>query len=102
MEFATAVYDDTQLVMDGYDPDHYVELALIKPGENWSDPHFRHSYVAKTVTRRINKFINLPVLKHHQSAGVTIALNLTTAAPERAGSSCGSTWEYKTMYFATD
>jgi hypothetical protein len=74
MEFATTVYDDSQLDMDGYDPDHYVELALIKPGESWSDPHFRRSYVAKTVTRQINKFINLPVLKHHQSAGVTIAL----------------------------
>ena len=26
------------------------------------------------MTKKINKFINLPVLKHHQSAGVTIAL----------------------------
>jgi uncharacterized protein (DUF362 family) len=30
--------------------------------------------VAKTISRQVNKFINLPVLKHHQSAGVTIAL----------------------------
>jgi len=74
MEFGSAAYNDTQLDMDGYDPDHYMEMALIKPNENWSDPHYRRSYVAKTVTRRINKFINLPVLKHHQSAGVTIAL----------------------------
>ena len=74
MEFASAAYNDTQLDMDGYDPDHYMEMALIKPGENWSDPHFRRSYVAKTITRQVNKFINLPVLKHHQSAGVTIAL----------------------------
>jgi uncharacterized protein (DUF362 family) len=41
---------------------------------NWSDPHFRRSYVARTVSQQVNKFINLPVLKHHQSAGVTIAL----------------------------
>jgi len=74
MEFASAAYNDTQLDMDNYDPDHYMEMALIKPGENWSDPHFRRSYVAKTITRQVNKFINLPVLKHHQSAGVTIAL----------------------------
>lgn len=74
IEFGSEAYNETQLDMGGYDPDHYVELALIKPGENWSDPHFRRSYVAKTVTRHINKFINLPVLKHHQSAGVTIAL----------------------------
>jgi uncharacterized protein (DUF362 family) len=74
MEFASEAYNNTQLDMDNYDPDHYMEMALIKPGENWSDPHFRRSYVAKTITRQVNKFINLPVLKHHQSAGVTIAL----------------------------
>ncbi len=73
-EFASEAYTDTQLDMDGYDPDHFMEMALIKPGENLNDPHFRRSYVCKIVTRRINKLINLPVLKHHQSAGVTIAL----------------------------
>src|SRR5205085_10480508 len=74
MEFASPAYNDTQLDMEGYDPDHYMEMALIKPGENWSDPHFRRSYVSRTITRQVNKFINLPVLKHHQSAGVTVAL----------------------------
>ena len=73
-EFATEKYNDTQLDMDGYDQDHYMEMALIKPGEDLNDPHFRRSYVAKIVTKKINKLINLPVLKHHQSAGVTIAL----------------------------
>src|SRR5436190_1394607 len=72
--WASEQYNDVQLDMDGYDPDHYMEMALIKPGENWSDPHFRRSYVAKAIARQANKFINLPVLKHHQSAGVTIAL----------------------------
>ena len=67
-------YDEVQLDMAGYDPDHYMEMALIKPGENANDAHFRRSYVAKEVTKQINKLINLPVLKHHQSAGVTIAL----------------------------
>ncbi len=71
---ASEAYNETQLDMGGYDPDQFMELALIKPGENASDAHFRRSYVAKVVTRDINKFINLPVLKHHQSAGVTIAL----------------------------
>ncbi len=71
---ASERYDNVQLDMDGYDPDHFMEMALIKPGENVNDAHFRRSYVAKVVTKQINKFINLPVLKHHQSAGVTIAL----------------------------
>ena len=50
------------------------QAALIKPGENLNDAHYRRSYVCKIVAREVNKFINLPVLKHHQSAGVTIAL----------------------------
>lgn len=74
VEFGSPLFNEIQLDMEGYDPDHYAEMALIKPNENWSDPHFRRSYVAKTITRHANKFINLPVLKHHQSAGVTIAL----------------------------
>jgi Domain of unknown function (DUF362) len=74
MEFASEAYDGVQLDMEGYDPDHFMEMALIKPGENLRDPRYRRSYVCKVVTRQINKFINLPVLKHHQSAGVTIAL----------------------------
>lgn len=67
-------YDESQHDMGGYDPDHFMEMALIKPGEDLSDPHMRRSYVARVVTKQINKLINLPVLKHHQSAGVTIAL----------------------------
>jgi hypothetical protein len=71
---ASEAYNDIQLDMGGYDPDHFMEMALVKPGEDINDAHFRRSYVAKVVTRDINKFINLPVLKHHQSAGVTICL----------------------------
>jgi hypothetical protein len=98
MEFASPAYNDTQLDMDGYDPDRYMEIALIKPGENWSDPHFRRSYVAKTISRTVNKFINLCVLKHHQSAGVTIALknmshgmvnNVNRSHLTRTANACG-------------
>jgi Domain of unknown function (DUF362) len=71
---ASEKYDNVQLDMGGYDGDHYMEMALIKPGENANDAHFRRSYVAKVVTKQVNKIINLPVLKHHQSAGVTITL----------------------------
>jgi hypothetical protein len=71
---ASERYNETQLDMEGYDPDHFMEMALIKPGENANDAHFRRSYVARVVTREVNKIVNLPVLKHHQSAGVTICL----------------------------
>lgn len=71
---ASLRYNNVQLDMGGYDANHFMEMALIKPGENMNDPHFRRSYVSKIVTSRVNKIINLPVLKHHQSAGVTICL----------------------------
>ncbi len=71
---ASEKYDEWQHDMGGYDEDHFMEMALIKPGENLNDAHMRRSYVAKIVTKQINKIINLPVLKHHQSAGVTICL----------------------------
>jgi hypothetical protein len=70
----TEKYDEFQLDMGGYDRDQFMEMALIKPGEDPNDSHFRRSYVAKVVTKQVNKIINLPVLKHHQSAGVTISL----------------------------
>ncbi len=71
---ASEKYTDLQLDMGGYDPDRFMEMALVHPGQDPMDSHFRRSYVAKIVTQRVNKIINLPVVKHHQSAGVTIAL----------------------------
>jgi hypothetical protein len=67
-----------QLDMDGYDRDVYMEMPLIHPdyvGEyRIDDPHLRRSYVCKMLTQQVNKVINVPILKHHQSAGVTLAL----------------------------
>lgn len=67
-----------QLDMDGYDRDTYMEMPLVHPvsAEEYrlDDPHVRRSYVAKWVTHECNKIINLCLLKHHQSAGVTLAL----------------------------
>ena len=73
-EAASHRYTETQLDMEGYDERHYMEMALIKPKDSPTDMHVRRSYVAKIVTQQVNKVINLPVLKHHQSAGVTITL----------------------------
>jgi hypothetical protein len=71
---ASARYTNNQLGMKGYDENHYMELAIVKPGDNPNDPHCRRSYLANIVSTQVNKVINLPVLKHHQSAGVTITL----------------------------
>jgi uncharacterized protein (DUF362 family) len=72
--WASEDYDAIQLDMNGYDPDCYAELPVIQPGQDPNDRHFRRSYAAKFLTRDINKLVNIPVLKHHQSAGVTLAL----------------------------
>src|SRR5438270_5537666 len=67
-------YDESQLAIEGYDPNHFLEMALVKEGDDPNNPRSRRSYVSKVVTTEVNKIINLPVLKHHQSSGVTVTL----------------------------
>src|SRR5437773_2826181 len=67
-------FDKVQLDINGYDPEHYLEMALVTPGQNPDSLQAKRSYVAKFLTREVNKLINLPVLKDHQSAGITLAL----------------------------
>ncbi len=75
---ATEKYHAIQLDMGGYDRDVYMEMPLVHPDykEEFSvdDPHVRRSYVCNWLSREVNKVINICVLKHHQSAGVTLAL----------------------------
>lgn len=72
--WAADEYETWQLGMDGYDPDVYMEIPLVKPKDNPNDAHSRRSYASKFLTKQVNKVINLPVLKSHQSAGVTLTL----------------------------
>jgi len=75
---ASEQYQQLQLDMDGYDRDVFMEMPLVNPGFapqfRLSDPHLRRSYVAKFLTREVNKLVNVCVLKHHQAAGVTLSL----------------------------
>ncbi len=72
--FAAEDYERVQLGMEGYDAAHYMEFPVTQPGQDSRDPHLRRSHVAKFLTQQVNKLVNLPLLKHHQSAGVTLAL----------------------------
>ncbi len=72
--FASQSYSDLQQDTAGYDLEHYLDLAVVLPGQNPNNPAARRSYVAKFITQEVNKLINLPALKDHQSAGVTLAL----------------------------
>ena len=96
---AAPAYDNSQLEIDGYDEKHYMEMAVVKPEDDPNDPRSRRSYVAKVVTTDVNKIINLPVLKHHQSAGVTITLknmshgfvnNVNRSHYSNTANSCGN------------
>jgi uncharacterized protein (DUF362 family) len=70
----TRVVDGLQLDMDGYDRDVYMEMALLAAKADPANPHHRRSYAAKFITKKVNKVVTLGVVKHHQSAGATIAL----------------------------
>ncbi|HXJ94480.1 MAG TPA: DUF362 domain-containing protein [Terriglobia bacterium] len=72
--YAAEEYDAVQQGIEGYDPEHYMDMALTLPGYSVDNPTARHSYAALFITREVSKLINLPVLKDHQSAGVTLAL----------------------------
>ncbi len=74
VRWASEAYGRIQLDMGGYDPDVFVDLALALPGQDTSDDHVRRSYVARLLTKDVNKVVNLPVLKHHDASGVTVAL----------------------------
>jgi len=67
-----------QTDISGHDPDVYMEMPLIHPdyvGDyRADDPVLRRSHVCTFLTKEVNKIINVPLLKHHQSAGVTLAL----------------------------
>ncbi len=88
-----------QLDMAGYDESQYVELPLLLPKADLNDRHYRRSYLSKFIARDVNKMVNLCVLKHHQSAGITLALknmshglvnNVSRSHSDPVNNSCGT------------
>jgi hypothetical protein len=72
---AARAYDGVQLGIEGYDPDVFLDLPLVGRGiHDPNDPRARRSHVALIVTKKVNKIINVPVLKDHGTGGVTLAL----------------------------
>jgi uncharacterized protein (DUF362 family) len=60
----------------GYDPDAFVVMnGFCDPAaeKNKDERRFR-SHLSMVVARMVNKFITIPVLKDHRSAGVTLSL----------------------------
>jgi uncharacterized protein (DUF362 family) len=92
-------YEEVQQAIEGYDPDHYMDMALTLPGQDINNLTARRSYAAKFITKEVNKLINLAVLKDHQSAGITLALknlshglvnNVNRSHATRTMNTCGA------------
>jgi len=86
-ECASVRYDDLQVWIDGqipgeprqkrvsgYDPQVYREVAYCLPQHDPSDDRRFRSHLCRIVSEKVDKFISLPVLKDHRSAGVTLSL----------------------------
>lgn len=68
-------WDPVQTALDGYDPAVYWEPALPSGDACMPQPcEVRRSHLCLIVSRYVNKVINLPVLKDHGVAGVSLAL----------------------------
>jgi len=74
ISYAAEDYDSVQQAIEGYDPDHYMDMALTLPSFGVENVTARRSYAARFITREVHKLVNVPVLKDHQSAGITLAL----------------------------
>lgn len=60
--------------VSGYDPDQFVAIDFVHPVHDPADPRTRRSHLAKIVTQKVDKIINLCLLKDHAAAGITGAL----------------------------
>src|SRR5207237_485087 len=61
--------------IQGYDPEVYLAMELAALGRHDpNDDRTRRSHLSLITSRQVDKLINVPVLKDHQSAGVTLAL----------------------------
>lgn len=58
----------------GYDPDVFVHMGFASPRHDPKDDRRFRSHLSLLVSRMVDKFITIPVLKDHRSAGVTLAL----------------------------
>jgi hypothetical protein len=58
----------------GYDPDVFVSMGFCHPDHDRHDDRRFRSHLSLIVSRLVNKFVTIPCLKDHRSAGVTLAL----------------------------
>lgn len=80
----------------GYDRDQFRELPYCHPRHDPADDRRFRSHVSRIVTQKVDKFISLPVLKDHRSAGVTLSLkNLSHGLVNNVARSHIANWDYR-------
>jgi len=61
--------------MNGYDPEAYIESDIVRRDPRRPDHKpSKRSHFAEIISQKVTKLINLPVLKDHGTAGVTLCL----------------------------
>lgn len=85
-ECSAAQYDERQVDINGfpdgqrvdhvagYDREVFRELAYCSPHHDSHDDRRFRSHLSKIITQKVDKFVSIPVLKDHRSAGVTLSL----------------------------
>ena len=85
-ECSSAKYDGLQVDINGfikdqpsdhvagYDRDIYREMAYCLPNHDPHDDRRFRSHLSKIISQKVDKFVSIPVLKDHRSAGVTLSL----------------------------
>ena len=77
----------------GYDPDVYRTLAFCGPQHDPKDDRSYRSHLGMIISRKIDKYIGIPVIKDHRSAGITLALkNLSHGSVNNVCRSHSSSW----------
>jgi uncharacterized protein (DUF362 family) len=76
--FAAPAYTTEQTGTEGYDPSAFVDLPRVYPGDDATDPRKRRSSLCRVVSEQVDKVVNVPTLKDHTSAGITMALKNMT------------------------
>ncbi len=73
-ESASPSFDRVQQNIANYDPQWFAEVPITLANQKENNPAVHRSYVAQFASQHVNKIVNLAVLKHHNAAGVTLAL----------------------------
>src|SRR5438876_6522322 len=59
ISYAAQDYDSVQQAIEGYDPDHYMDMALTLPSFGVENVTARRSYAARFITREVHKLVNV-------------------------------------------